>query len=192
MNRPKKTEILHHIPPTPEQFIEKLMQLAKTGDATLLGRPPLSETEEKAKMLIATDYARKMTLDMRMIDPHYEDHPDNKANHCAKMIAEYYHKYEAQKGTQFIFSDLGTYQPGRLVERVQRDKAEVDGRLRRTGGRGALYPGVQDGDRGHEHQNGACTVWFNEHARNGRERAEEVCGNSSSGYAVVPVRPRTE
>ena len=114
VDRPKKTEILHHIPPTPEQeeFIEKLMLFAKTGDATLLGRPPLSETEEKAKMLIATDYARKMALDMRMIDPHYEDHPDNKASHCAKMIAEYYHKYEAQKGTQFVFSDLGTYQPG--------------------------------------------------------------------------------
>ena len=114
VDRPHKNEILHHIPPTPEQedFIQKLMQFAKTGDATLLGRPPLSETEEKAKMLIATDYARKMALDMRMIDPHYEDHPDNKASHCAKMIAEYYHKYEAQKGTQFVFSDLGTYQPG--------------------------------------------------------------------------------
>ena len=60
----------------------------------------------------ATDYARKMALDMRMIDPHYEDHPDNKASHCAKMIAEYYQKYDAQKGTQFVFSDLGTYQPG--------------------------------------------------------------------------------
>lgn len=41
-------------------------------------------------MLIATDYARKMALDMRMIDPSYEDHPDNKASHCAKMIADYY------------------------------------------------------------------------------------------------------
>ena len=114
VDRPNKNEILHHIPPTPEQedFIQKLMQFAKTGDATLLGRLPLSETEEKAKMLIATDYARKMALDMRMIDPNYEDHPDNKASHCAKMIAEYYHKYEAHKGTQFVFSDLGTYQPG--------------------------------------------------------------------------------
>ena len=27
------------------------------------------------------------------------------------MIAEYYQKYDAQKGTQFVFSDLGTYQP---------------------------------------------------------------------------------
>ena len=114
VDRPHKNEILHHIPPTPEQedFIQKLMQFAKTGDATLLGRLPLSETEEKAKMLIATDYARKMALDMRMIDPHYEDHPDNKASHCAKIIAEYYQKYDAQKGTQFVFSDLGTYQPG--------------------------------------------------------------------------------
>ena len=114
VNRPKKNEILHHIPPTPDQevFIGKLMQFAKSGDATILGRPPLSETEEKAKMLIATDYARKMALDMRMIDPAYEDHPDNKASHCAKMIAEYYRKYDAQKGTQFVFSDLGTYQPG--------------------------------------------------------------------------------
>ncbi|NPD82179.1 N-6 DNA methylase [Prevotella sp. PINT] len=114
VDRPHKNEILHHIPPTPDQeyFIKQLMEFAKTGDATLLGRLPLSETEEKAKMLIATDYARKMALDMRMIDPNYEDHPDNKASHCAKMIAEYYQKYDAQKGTQFVFSDLGTYQPG--------------------------------------------------------------------------------
>ena len=114
VDRPDKNEILHHIPPTPDQeyFIKQLMKFAQTGDATLLGRLPLSETEEKAKMLIATDYARKMALDMRMIDPEYEDHPDNKASHCARTIAEYYRKYDEQLGTQFVFSDLGTYQSG--------------------------------------------------------------------------------
>lgn len=114
VDRPQKNEILHNIPPTPEQedFIQKLMEFAKTGDATILGRLPLSETEEKAKMLIATDYARKMALDMRMIDPTCEDHPDNKASHCAKMIADYYKHYDNHKGTQFVFSDLGTYRPG--------------------------------------------------------------------------------
>ena len=114
VDRPQKNEILHNIPPTPEQedFIQKLMEFAKTGDATILGRPPLSETEEKAKMLIATDYARKMALDMRMIDPTCDDHPDNKASHCAKMIADYYKRYDNHKGTQFVFSDLGTYRPG--------------------------------------------------------------------------------
>ena len=115
VDRPDKNEILHNIPPTPQQeeFIQKLMQFAQSGDATILGRDKLSETEEKAKMLIATDYARKMALDMRLVDPDlYEDHPDNKASHCARMIAEYYRKYDAQKGTQFVFSDLGTFQPG--------------------------------------------------------------------------------
>ena len=114
VDRPDKNEILHNIPPTPAQeaFIEKLMKFAESGDATILGRAPLSETEEKAKMLIATDYARKMALDMRMIDPEYGDDPNNKASHCARMIAEYYRKYDAQRGTQFVFSDLSTYKPG--------------------------------------------------------------------------------
>ena len=114
VDRPEKREILHNIPPTPAQeaFIEKLMKFAESGDATILGRAPLSETEEKAKMLIATDYARKMSMDMRLIDPSYGDDPGNKASHCAKMIADYYHRYDTQKGTQFVFSDLSTYRPG--------------------------------------------------------------------------------
>jgi len=113
IDRPEKNEILHNIPPTPQQevFIGKLMQFAQTGDATILGRAELSDSEQKAKMLIATDYARKMALDMRMINPAYDDHVDNKASHCAAKVAEYYNKYNTQKGTQFIFSDLGTYKP---------------------------------------------------------------------------------
>ena len=115
IDRPEKNEILHNIPPTPEQevFIGKLMEFAKNGDATILGRAPLNESEERAKMLIATDYARKMSLDLRMIDgEQYSDHIDNKASHCAKLLNDYYQKFDAQKGTQFVFSDLGTYKPG--------------------------------------------------------------------------------
>ena len=113
IDRPEKNEIFYNIPPTPDQekFIEKLMEFAKSGKGELLGREPLSKKEEKAKMLIATDYARKMSLDMRMVSPHYQDHADNKASHCADNIAKYYNKFNAQKGTQFIFSDLGTYKP---------------------------------------------------------------------------------
>jgi hypothetical protein len=114
IDRPNKNEVLYNIPPTPDQeeFIQSLMEFAKTGKGELLGRAPLSPSEEKAKMLIATDYARKMSLDMRMVSGAYDDHPDNKASHCAANIAKYYNQYNAQKGTQFIFSDLGTYKPG--------------------------------------------------------------------------------
>ena len=179
VDRPKKNEILHHIPPTPDQevFIGKLMQFAKSGDATILGRPPLSETEEKAKMLIATDYARKMALDMRMIDPNYEDHPDNKASHCAKMIAEYYRKYDAHKGTQFVFSDLGTYQPG--------GGWSVYTGLRHPRKRNPLHSGVQEregtesGDRGDERGSCACAVRLDEYARNGCGHVRVLFGSTS-------------
>ncbi|MCL3850987.1 N12 class adenine-specific DNA methylase [Parabacteroides sp. PF5-5] len=115
IDRPVKNEILHNIPPTPDQqeFIQKLVEFAKTGKGEILGRAPLSESEEKAKMLIATDYARKMSLDMRLIDPvKYGDHVDNKASHVAKMVSDYYTKFKDHKATQFVFSDLGTYKPG--------------------------------------------------------------------------------
>ena len=114
VDRPEKNEILHNIAPTPDQedFIKRLMTFARTGDASVLGRAQLSDSEDKARMLIATNYARKMSLDMRMIDPAYGDHPDNKASHCARLIAEYYRKFDEHKGTQFVFSDLGTYKPG--------------------------------------------------------------------------------
>lgn len=71
----------------------------------------MSKAEEKAQMLIATNYSNKMSLDMRLINPEYGDNPGNKASHCAAKIAEYYYKYLDQKGTQFIFSDLSTYKP---------------------------------------------------------------------------------
>lgn len=115
LDRPEKNSIFKSIPPTPaqEEFIDKLMKFAESGNATLLGRPPLSETEEKAKMLIATDYARKMALDMRMIDSlKYAGETGNKASVCAQTLYEYYQKFNAVKGTQFVFCDLGTYKPG--------------------------------------------------------------------------------
>jgi len=115
IDRPEKNEILHNIPPTPDQqeFIGKLVEFAKTGKGEILGREPLTDKEEKAKMLIATDYARKMSLDMRLIDKDiYGDHVDNKASHVAKMVSQYYKDFSQHKGTQFVFSDLGTYKPG--------------------------------------------------------------------------------
>lgn len=87
-------------------FIQKLVEFAKTGNGELLGRAPLSESEERAKMLIATDYARKMSLDMRLIDPvKYDDHVDNKASHVAKMVSDYYKQFGEHRATQFVFYD---------------------------------------------------------------------------------------
>jgi hypothetical protein len=77
----------------------------------LIGRAPLTDEEDNARMLIATNYAKKMSADMRLIDPDYEDHPDNKVNVCARKIADIYNLSKEHKGTQIVFSDIGTPKP---------------------------------------------------------------------------------
>jgi N12 class adenine-specific DNA methylase len=114
LDKPALDEQLINIPPTPEQaeFIKKLMAFAKNGDATLIGRPPLTEDEDKGRMLIATNYAKKMAADMRLIDPiRFEDHPDFKVNVCARKVAELHQLSQPQRGTQIVFCDIGTPKP---------------------------------------------------------------------------------
>lgn len=111
LQKPELEEYLINIKPTPEQveFTQKLIQFARTGDGKLIGRGKLSLEEDKARMLIATNYARKMAVDMRLIDPlKYSDHPNNKINECARRFAEIYHKSTPHKGTQLVFCDIGT------------------------------------------------------------------------------------
>ena len=113
LDKPSLAEELVNIPPTPDQedFIRKLMEFAKSGDATLLGRRPLTEDEDKGRMLIATNYAKKMSADMRLISREYDDHPNNKVNVCARKVADIYRESQYHKGTQIIFSDIGTPKP---------------------------------------------------------------------------------
>lgn len=113
IDRPNTQTILVNIPPTPDQkeFIEKLKIFAESGDATVLGRRPLSQAEENAKMLIATNYAKKMALDMRLITRNADDHANSKVSQCAKRIADNYRFSNSHRGTQMVFSDLGTYKP---------------------------------------------------------------------------------
>ena len=114
LDRPKAVDMLISLPPTPDQavFNKKLIDFAKTGDGTILGRAPLSEKEQTAKMLIATNYAKKAALDMRLIDPTLQDHPSSKLSRCAALIASHYQESTPYKGTQMIFCDTGTYKPG--------------------------------------------------------------------------------
>jgi hypothetical protein len=113
LDKPVLSEQLVNIPPTPDQkeFIQKLMQFARSGDGELIGRGPLTREEDFARMLIATNYAKKMSADMRLINPAYADHPDNKVNVCARKVAEIYEDSKPMLGTQIIFSDIGTPKP---------------------------------------------------------------------------------
>lgn len=130
LDKPVLDETLINIKPTPdqEQFIQNLMQFAKTGDASLIGRAQLSPEEDKGRMLIATNYAKKMSADMRLIDADlYEDHPNHKVNVCAQKVAEIYLESAPHKGTQIIFSDIGTPKPHAFnIYDALRKKLELD------------------------------------------------------------------
>jgi N12 class adenine-specific DNA methylase len=109
--KPDKDEKLIKIPATEAQqeFSANLIRFAQTGNGHLIGRGNLSHNEEKAKMLIATDLAKKMSIDMRLIDPsEYTAEHGSKIHKLCHNLNEYYHRFGEVKGTQFVFSDVGT------------------------------------------------------------------------------------
>ncbi len=114
VDRPDVKQEFVNLPMSGDQmeYMSRLVAFAAGGPAELIGRAELNDGEETARMLLTTNYANKMSLDMRIIDDTlYDDDPINKATACAGKIAELYNKYDEQKGTQFVFSDLSVYKP---------------------------------------------------------------------------------
>lgn len=109
----KNVRFLSHAPTIQqEEMIGRLMAFAGNGVWADLGLgTPEPDNLDKAKMLIATNVARKMSLDMRLLGDKFTDDDNNKASICARTVYDYYVRSSANKGTQFIFSDLSTYKP---------------------------------------------------------------------------------
>lgn len=95
-----------------EEMIGRLVAFAHSGQWEDLGLDiPEPDNLDKAKMLVATNVARKMSLDMRLLGDKFSDDENNKASICARTIYDYYVCSTANRGTQFVFSDLSTYKP---------------------------------------------------------------------------------
>lgn len=110
----KNVRFLSHAPTIQqEEMIGRLVSFAHSGQWEDLGLDtPEPDNLDKAKMLVATNVARKMALDMRLLGDKFSDDADNKASICARTVYDYYMQSNANRDTQFIFSDLGTYKPG--------------------------------------------------------------------------------
>ena len=109
----KNVRFLSHAPTIEqEEMIGRLVAFAHNGQWEDLGLDiPQPENLDKAKMLIATDVARKMALDMPLLGDKFHDDGNNKASISARTIYDYYIRSAANRGTQFVFSDLSTYKP---------------------------------------------------------------------------------
>jgi N12 class adenine-specific DNA methylase/adenine-specific DNA methylase len=110
VDKPKVENVVVNIEPTVHQqeYTQKLIQFTKTKNPAFVDLP-LSEKEMNAMMLIATNLARKMSIDMRLIDAaKYPYETDGKLNKLCEVVSKEYKASSSYKGTQLIFSDIGT------------------------------------------------------------------------------------
>ena len=114
LERPGMDVQLVNIQPTEDQqdFQQRLLQFAESGDAELIFRDSLSDNEDKAKMLIVTNLGKKCSLSPRLVNPEYREGDDTKIGVAAKNISDIYYQYNEQRGTQFVFCDLSTPKKG--------------------------------------------------------------------------------
>ena len=105
---------LVNIKPTEDHldFSKRLLEFAQSGDGQLIFREELSPSEKMAKMLIVTGLGKKASLSPKLVNPEYHEGDNTKIGEAAKKIGEYYHLFNEQKGTQFVFCDLSTPKKG--------------------------------------------------------------------------------
>jgi len=110
IERPKAKTQFIAIEPYPEQlnYFKAIQEFAKTKDPKHLIGVGSGDNIKKAAGLICTSQGRKSSLDLRLIDPSFGDHPNNKINIMISKALEIYHRFEGEKGTQLIFCDQGT------------------------------------------------------------------------------------
>jgi N12 class adenine-specific DNA methylase/predicted RNA methylase len=110
IEKPKVDNLIVNIEPTESQnhYTQKLISFTKTKDPSHVDLT-LNDKEMNAFMLIATNLAKKMSIDMRLINrDQYSFEPDGKVAKLCQTVADEYKDSHSYRGTQLIFSDIGT------------------------------------------------------------------------------------
>lgn len=92
-------------------------QLAYNQD--LVERVSKITKDSKDNHLVIFNDAAKMSIDMRLISDRYKDEKDSKINTVVNSAFDKYKEFDNVKGTQLIFSDLGT-------PKNDKDKAHIE------------------------------------------------------------------
>ena len=87
--------------------------------------------------------ARKVALDMRLLDPGNPDLPESKVNECVRSTLEIYRAEEEVKGTQIIWCDLGVPNDRKGKAPSKADDSEVD-EDEESAGTFNLYQDIKD------------------------------------------------
>jgi N12 class adenine-specific DNA methylase len=114
LNEPKLNNTIVEIEPTPEQleYNKELVDFAKSKGSAPLRDIMLSEYQQGAYMLIATNQSKKMSLDMQLVDPgSYDVSSSAKLSQMCRNVKSEYDQSSGFKGVQVIFCDMGTPNP---------------------------------------------------------------------------------
>jgi N12 class adenine-specific DNA methylase len=95
--------------PTPAQREYMQYLIARADRLEKLGGQNDPKTDNSLWLM---NDARKMALDIRLVDPAAADDPGNKVNRAAGRIKEIYDRWSKDKGTQMVFCDLSTPSKG--------------------------------------------------------------------------------
>ena len=142
-------------------------------------------------MLVATTWPVRCLLNMRLLGDKFTDDPNNKASICARTIYDYYVSSNANRGTQFVFSDLATYKPNEwniysdIKEKLVRlgipaDEIQFIQCATTERARKRLF-------RGHEQWQGTGVVRLYLDVGNGSKRPRKGRCGASSGDTLAPA-----
>lgn len=109
--------------PFQEEWTNRIVEFAnqKQGyrDGRLIGKSSLSDKEQTAAMLMATNISNKLSVDQRLVDKDAPFNPNGKLPLVAQNVADWYFNTQDIKGTQLIFSDIGTPKSNNAVENLK-------------------------------------------------------------------------
>ena len=111
IDRPKAVMDVHTIKPTEGQlaYFEQIKTFLGTGNSDYLyGNKTYTEDQKGALSLIALHHMRHASIDPRLLNPDLEDPGEAKLRIIAREVYRTYTESNDFKGTQAIFSDLGT------------------------------------------------------------------------------------
>ena len=95
----------HTVESDPSELQQELVE--SLSDRADVVRARNIEPDKDNLLLITTD-GRKIALDQRLYEPMLPDSEDSKISACVANVLDVYKKTDNTKGTQLIFSDLGT------------------------------------------------------------------------------------
>ena len=110
IDRPLGQIQLIAVEPFPEQkmYMDNVKMFGQTKNLDYLHNyKGNADNARKAVGLICTAEGKKAALCLKLIDPSFPDHPQDKIHTMTDKVVENYQKFNSDKGTQLIFCDQG-------------------------------------------------------------------------------------